>query len=164
MGPEALAGFDAASPINHGWLMDVLNWLTTIGLAVFIWTSQRRQATRDQIKELDNDVRNRSERLEKKISEEVRDIHKRVSSETRKMDNRLTSLEEWRKTVPGTVDVQKLYTELATVRGDVREINSGLKSISGSVGGVQRSISLINEHLLQQDKQLSRTTGETNDG
>lgn len=154
MGPEALAGIESASPINHGWLMDVLNWLTTIALAVFIWISQKRQVTRDQIKQLDENVQL-----------EIRDIHKRVSNETRKLDNRITRLEEWRQTVPGTVDVEKLYTQLEVVKGDVKEINSGLKSISGSVGGVQRSIGLINEHLLAQDKQLSRTVkGEGDDG
>lgn len=128
----------------------IANTVISIALFVFVWTSRRNQATREQIAETDKSIHG----LTSQLQEEVRDIHKRVSG----VVTRVARLEEWRQQVPGTADVEKLYTEIAIVKGDIREMNAGVRAISESVTGVQKSVSLVNEHLLQQDKQLERTT------
>lgn len=105
--------------------VDVLQWLTTVSVGVYVWLSNRHRATRAQI-------------------EKVRDSHE---SRLQNHSDRLTALEEHLRHMPDGQTIKELTSELQKLHGDFRELNAKFEGFKDVADIMRRQVELMDEYL-----------------
>lgn len=102
---------------------DLLQFLLTGGVGIYVYLSNRQRVTSGRIRELEEDM---DERLD--------DHHQR-----------LARVEEHIKHLPTHADIGAVHERLNAIHGE-------LQNLAGVVSALNRSLHLINEHLLNGRK------------
>lgn len=102
---------------------DVLQFLLTGGVGFYVYLSNRHRVTNSRIRELERDM---DQRLD--------DHHQR-----------LARVEEHVKHLPTHADIGAVHERLNAIHGELR-------SLAGVVSALNRSLHLVNEHLLNGRK------------
>ena len=106
-------------------LIDLAQWLTTIGVALYVWASNRHRATRDQI-------------------EEVRKTH------DHRLDNhaeRLTRSEEQLRHLPTVSALTELAERVGELHGDLKALSAKFEGWQEVANMMRRQIELMDEFL-----------------
>jgi archaellum component FlaC len=109
-------------------VIDLAQWITTLGIAFFVWISGKQRATRSQINEVKDAADARLDRHEQ----------------------RLTKMEEHIRHMPSASDFKELSDRLHQFHGDLREVSTEVKNFRELTGMVRRQIELMDEYLRRQ--------------
>jgi len=99
----------------------VIQWLTTVGVWIYVWNVNRNRVTDERISALE-------EHVDTKI-----DGHA----------DRLARLEQDARHAPSHNDLKRLHQRLD-------EVNGELKEMRGEFSAANRTLSLIHQHLLEK--------------
>lgn len=100
---------------------DMVQWVLTLGVGLYVWQNQRHQVSLDRIEKLEALLGNLNDRHH----------------------DRLARIEEQLKYIPTHHDIGGVYKRVDDVHGDVRQL-------MGRFDGMQQSLSLIHSHLLEK--------------
>lgn len=107
------------------WL-SMIQWIVTLGLAVYVWASNRQKATQRELHQMDDRI----------------DGH----------EGRLSIAEERIKQLPHPRDVTDLSLQLKSLDGDIRALRKEISGVREGLKPFTDSVSRINDYLLNGKK------------
>lgn len=113
-----------------GWeiVLDLAQWITTLGIAFFVWISSKQRATRSEITSV------------KDLAGKRLDQH----------ESRLTTMEEHIRHMPKSDDFKQLSDRLHQLHADLREVTTEVKNFRELTSMVRHQIELMDEYLRGQ--------------
>lgn len=109
------------------WL-DGLQWLTTIAVGIYVFLSNRNRVTHDRISRMRSEV------------DERMDDH----------GERIAELAGICAHHPKHGDLSKVYDRIKDVDSTVADLGAGVADLKGEVKGMSNTLTLINQHLINQ--------------
>lgn len=113
--------------VDVSWLrfwLDVLQWVVTCIIGVAMFAMRRHRGT---VAVLQSES-------------------KGLSSAMQMIDSRLTRLEVQIEHAPSRRDIEQLSQRIQTLHGDLSKLSGGLE-------GIRRAVDLLNEHLLNRERE-----------
>lgn len=118
----------SSEAIDWAIVIDVAQWVTTLGIGFFVWISSKQRATRGQIDQVKDDA------------------DKRLDNQ----EARIITIEEHIRHMPKTDDFRELSDRIHQLHGDLREVSTNVKNFENVTGILRDQLGLIDEFLRRQ--------------
>lgn len=125
-------------------VLDLAQWVVAIGVGVYAWWIGRNRDAANQLSQLkaerekaDADLRQRHDELEKEIRGEIRELERaagRAEGKNNALRKELEAMQQRVSSLPG--------------HPDLAAVSSKLENVDGSLKALEKSVSLITEHLM----------------
>ena len=150
------------TPNYPAWklLFDLIQMLGTVGVAIYVWWSNREKVTSQRFAALEKEVAERAKHTE------LADLHKELAGRVKRGD--LQAVKEQRDIQCAdhkseTLSLRKSYAELhievtrlpdrheiTNLNNSIKELTEKLGNLDGRISGLNRVADLMNEFLIHQ--------------
>jgi len=127
--------------VDAKFWIDVLQWITTIGVGIYVWQSNRHRATREHITAVEKDLRSSIET-------------ERVGTADRLNNHahRLTAVEEGFKHLPASHDFKELAHAISALHGDFQRITGQFEGFKELAAILRERVGRIDDFLREHGK------------
>lgn len=114
--------------------MAVANFIGTVILAAYIYTTSRSRVNTTRIDKLEAHTDGRIQKLEQHVQQRISDH-----------DKRLERVEERSKHMPTHDDLKQLHEK-------VNSVSSDFSTVKGQISGIDKNVTIIQEYLMKEGK------------
>ena len=134
------------TPNYPAWkfFLDLVQNISTVGIAVYVWWSNREKVTSQRFAALEKEVAERLKKEDLETAKKARDLH---CTEHRQ---KTAALEQVYNALH--IEVTRLpdRREITNLDSSMKALAEKLGNLDGRMSGINRAVDLINEFLIEQ--------------
>ncbi len=135
------------------WLK-VLNLVGTILVGIYVWWTNRNRVTNTRITEIEKGAGKQLRELREDTAHRIDHMDEAIEHRLDLYGNQLAQLEAHRMNAPGHNDLKRLHERIDGFSSDIARLEGNfvgaINGITGQLAGVQRTVDLLNDYLLNK--------------
>lgn len=134
--------------------LKLLNLLGTMAVGVYVWLSNRNRVTNERITALQEHTDSGISGVRIDSAHRIDALDKAIEARLDRHGNQLAQLEAHRQNAPGHSDLKRLHERIDGFSSDIARLEGNfvgaINGITGQLAGVQRTVDLLNDYLLNK--------------